>query len=109
MPCELETVVGGDGEDMLPVGQKQVRDSLGHLLGVLAVRQDLDEDEVGAAFGERQYGPVPVLARNEVHLPVAEAFAVSFCRADMYAHSVRMRPMAPTRRFLFLSRWRQFL
>ena len=92
MPCELKPVVSGDGEGMLPVGQQQVRVGLGHLPGVLAVRQELDEDEVGAAFGEQQDGPVPVLARDDVHLLVAEALAISFCRTVVYAHAVGDAP-----------------
>ncbi len=95
MAGELKAVVGSDGEHMLPVREQQPCGGFGHLLGVLSVRKEFDEEEVGAALGEREDGPVYVLARDEVHLPVAETLAVRLRRTVVYAHAVGDAPDSP--------------
>lgn len=95
MAGELKAVVGGDGEHMLPVREQQPRCGSGHLLGVLPVREEFDEEEVGAAFGEREDGSAAVLARDEIHLPVAETLAVCLRRTVVYAHAIGDAPDSP--------------
>ena len=49
---------------------------------------DEDDEEVRAALGERKDGTLSVLARDEIHLPVAKSLAVCLGRAVLYAHPI---------------------
>ena len=76
MGGKFGAVVGGDGVDVVFVGQEDAYNDVGKGFGVFAARKGLDEDEAGEAFDHGEDGTAVACADNGVDFPIAEAGAL---------------------------------
>ena len=86
---ELEPVVRGYRQNVLPVRIEQPDDGIRDLLVIHAVRKPLHYQVVPAPLAQGQYRTFLTFPYYRVHLPVPEPPAVRFCRPLMNAHPLR--------------------
>ena len=89
VPAELDPVVRGYRQDILPVWPQQPDDSLRHFLRVLNIRQPFHYKVVPAPLAQGQNRALLAFPKYQVHLPVTEPLPVRFARTIVDANPVR--------------------
>lgn len=86
--AELGAVVGGDCQDILPVGPQQLHHLLGHALRRFPMRGPCHQQVVPATLAQGQYTALLSFPYYCVHLSVAEPLPVGLRRMVMYVHTI---------------------